>query len=231
MEEVVREYSRHGHSLPDEDQSNWIFLLEKHTNSHSGKLILDVGCGKGQFALDLSRNAKFVVGVDTSQAFKDKDDKNCCFINADCHHLPFKNESFDIVTTIGMLEHIEGYEDAIIEMKRVLKTSGYMLLFAGPTPLWRFIDTPAHRSIITRNPSVHRVRFLLKDGNVQKVWGENISYRLLSMNGWRLRRGPRSVRRLFEVNLFKVICINILKALERRDLEQNFCIIYTKKKK
>jgi SAM-dependent methyltransferase len=229
MNDSIRNYARTGHMGPEECQDNWIYLLEKYANGIDKKVILDVGCGKGQLVKELSKQAKYVVGIDSSEALKNYNNEwNYYFIRADCHNLPFKENVFDLVISIGMLEHITSYERAILEMKRALKQHGYMLLFAGPTPFWRSIDLPAHRSIIVRNPSPTRVLALLKDGNCKKVWGDNISYRLFQMPSWKLKRGPRYIQSLFEFRLIRHLCVHILSIFERLNLEQNFCIIYSK---
>jgi ubiquinone/menaquinone biosynthesis C-methylase UbiE len=44
------------------------------------------------------------------------------FQAADAAALPFDNESFDVIISFGVLHHIEGWQKALSEIKRVLKT-------------------------------------------------------------------------------------------------------------
>lgn len=229
INEDTKDYLCMGHTSPDTCQDNWKYLLEKYISNIEDKNILDVGCGTGQLSYELSRKSKYVIGIDTSLAFKDRTrSNNVDFIRADCHYLPFKDETFEIVISIGMLEHVADYERSIFEMKRVLKGSGSMFLFLGPTLFWRFLDTPRHRSIVTRNPSTLKVLSLLKDGKTKKIWRENVSYRFLKMEGWKFSRGPTCIQHLFEKRLVKIFFIHVLATMERFNLEQNICLIWEK---
>jgi len=55
-------------------------------------------------------------------------------IQADMRHVPFRDRSFDLVYTIGTLEHIEEYREALREIFRVLKPGG--LIIAGVPYKW-----------------------------------------------------------------------------------------------
>jgi ubiquinone/menaquinone biosynthesis C-methylase UbiE len=55
-------------------------------------------------------------------------------IQADAHSLPFADETFDIIASHNVLEHIENLEMHISEVHRVLRRPGYMYAFIGP--LW-----------------------------------------------------------------------------------------------
>jgi len=86
--------------------------------------ILEVGCANGQDALQFLDDAdKYeLVGVDII------DSKipfpNFTFVQADASKLPFEDNSFDLVISIGLLEHIEPIENlckVISEMHRVGK--------------------------------------------------------------------------------------------------------------
>ncbi len=87
------------------------------------KSILDVGCGNGFFVNTLSNtfSNRFnrVIGLDPSkEALKYvKTEKTCGTIT----ELPFENESFDLVTSLEVLEHLphEDYNRGISELKRV----------------------------------------------------------------------------------------------------------------
>src|SRR5690606_14398436 len=40
------------------------------------------------------------------------------------YHLPFSNESFDVITAMDFLEHVESPDQVIMEFSRVLKPGG-----------------------------------------------------------------------------------------------------------
>jgi len=94
--------------------------------------ILDVGCGVGEPTLfPLHERGYRVVGLDIS-------DSHLAFcqgldvVLGDAHHLPFPNDSFDLVVATEILEHV-AYPDLVLEeAKRVSSRWG---LFSVPHQL------------------------------------------------------------------------------------------------
>ncbi len=95
--------------------------------------ILDVGCASGfltsQIAAFFPLSESF--GIDSYKKaieFGRKTYPNIKFKFADAHRLPFKNESFDLITCIETLEHLENPEGAISEMYRCIRRNGRVLI-------------------------------------------------------------------------------------------------------
>lgn len=85
--------------------------LRPYLTKHS--LILDVGCGKAKTKDMIDAN---VIGVDLK--------KNLGLdIQADCRHLPFPNNIFDLVFSMCLFHHVKEKDRLITiqEMKRVTK--------------------------------------------------------------------------------------------------------------
>jgi SAM-dependent methyltransferase len=65
---------------------------------------------------------------------------------ADVYNLPFQDNEFDLVLCLGILEHLEDPKKAIVQMKRVLKPNGRILVSVpfmfpihdAPHDYWRF---------------------------------------------------------------------------------------------
>jgi SAM-dependent methyltransferase len=211
------------------DQSNWEYLLCNNVPELFDKTILDVGCASGFFLKDLTRLGKLTIGIDI------RDNSNISptlnFIQADCHTLPFKDQSFDLVVSLGVLEHVADYEQAIIEMKRLLKPNGYLFLMMGTTPLWKYLDNPEHIKTITRHPDVFTVLKLLQDGHIKKLWGDNIQYRLFQMDSFILFPTSPLLLQIFKSLILKQILVFGLQFLEKCNLEQNMCLLYSKQHK
>lgn len=207
------------------DQSNWYHLITKYIPDINEKRILDVGCDVGYLLKELSKICKSAVGVDFRHLEIDPA-SGYRFVQADCHNLPFEDRSFDLVISIGTLEHVSDYELAITEMKRVLSPGGYLLLFMGPTPLWKYLDNPAHRKTIPKHPEISTTLRLLKDGNVMKIWNENVQYRLFDMDTFKLFPTNPVLSNLFRSLLLRKVLSSFLKFLERHNLEQNICLVY-----
>jgi len=100
-----------------------IFLLPIKRYFH-GK-VLDIGAGIGEF-LDCYPDA---IGIDREYATASycHGGRVRC-IQADAHLLPFLNDSFDGVLLNNVLEHLERPEDALSEIRRVLKKGGRLMI-------------------------------------------------------------------------------------------------------
>jgi SAM-dependent methyltransferase len=94
-----------------------------------GKLVLDAGCGMGRFAEIVHRYGGEYVGVDYSFAI-DAAQANAGhlngvhFVQADLFHLPFADEVFDVVMSLGVLHHTPDPRRAFASLPRVLKPGG-----------------------------------------------------------------------------------------------------------
>jgi SAM-dependent methyltransferase len=104
--------------------------------------ILDVGCGTGATMGFLERYGA-VTGVDVSpQAVKYSQSQGlACLCLADGGHLPFVEGSFDLVTALDLLEHLDQESIGLGEMWRVLKSGGRLLAVVPAFPfLWSDFD-------------------------------------------------------------------------------------------
>jgi len=116
-----------------------------------GKSVLDVGCGDGTLAAEFHRKrASFVVGCDpdprmiakaTARTIAEPDAMR--YLLGRAEHLPFGDQSFDVVTAVTVLCFVEQRSRAVEEMARVLKPGG-RLVIGG---LGRFSTWAASRRI------------------------------------------------------------------------------------
>jgi SAM-dependent methyltransferase len=121
-------YSTRGINQRD---SLYLWFLEQVARYGHGRL-LDVSCGEGSF-LHLARRAGFeAIGIDFSAAALRKSQR-INSINqvalANAQQLPFSDNSFDVVTNIGSLEHYFDPAEAAREMTRVLRPGGVALVW------------------------------------------------------------------------------------------------------
>jgi SAM-dependent methyltransferase len=79
--------------------------------------------GAEVFGLDISR-------VTTHRAYLNGPDshRSMRVIQADIRNLPFEPDSFDFVYTMGTIEHINEYQEAVREIHRVLKPGGKTII-------------------------------------------------------------------------------------------------------
>ena len=96
-----------------------------------GARLLEIGCGMGTDLLQFARGGARCIGVDltprsieiTQHRFKlyGADGR---FMISDGEHLPFADESFDVVYSNGVLHHTPDTAGAIREVHRVLRPGG-----------------------------------------------------------------------------------------------------------
>ncbi len=87
------------------------------------KKILDLGCGQGGATNALADCSALCIGLDLGNKFIKLNNK-ANFTQANAHHIPFKDDSFDIIIMQDILEHVKGTEQMLKEAKRVLKDKG-----------------------------------------------------------------------------------------------------------
>jgi SAM-dependent methyltransferase len=107
---------------------------------YRGKAILDIGCGP-RGSLEWAGMTRERVGLDP---LVDKYRALCegqqqmTYVCAPSEHIPFKNGSFDSVSSFNSLDHVDNVDATIAEMKRVTAPGGRILLIVeighAPTP-------------------------------------------------------------------------------------------------
>jgi len=103
--------------------------------------VLDAGCGSGGTALSIAEEVSFAVGLDLSPRFSDSGTKlarekkirNVAFTQGDGLRLPYANQSFDVVLSHSVIEHLPEARAYIAECARVLKSGGRFYLSTAPT--------------------------------------------------------------------------------------------------
>lgn len=93
--------------------------------------ILDIGCGPGSLTNDLGSHCPqgSVIGVDISQIVIDiataaEHRANVSFKTVDAYHLPFDDNSFDVVHAHQVLQHVTNPVALLTEMSRVVRPTG-----------------------------------------------------------------------------------------------------------
>ena len=125
-------------------------LVEKicATLDNQNPRILDVGCGTGANLKMLARFGR-AEGVDISQQAVDfcrERGLDSVKLGA-VEELPYETDSFDVVTALDVVEHLDDDVEGLREMRRVLRPEGRVLLFV---PAFMFLwgvqdDVSNHR--------------------------------------------------------------------------------------
>lgn len=103
--------------------------LRRALEGAPGRGLADVGGGTGNYALALKRAGWEPVVVDRSpEMLARAAAKGLEVVEADAQALPFADESFDAVTMISMLHHVEDRPRALSEARRILRPGGRLVL-------------------------------------------------------------------------------------------------------
>ena len=114
-------------------RNHWLLFNElmNEERYNDGKKVLEIGCGRGSLScyfsdagydctlVDLSKNA-----ISLAKEIFYKNNLKANFLVGDANSLDFKDSSFDIIYSIGLLEHFEDIEQTLSEQIRVLKDGG-----------------------------------------------------------------------------------------------------------
>jgi len=120
----------------------WRLKIANRIKNNSIK-ILDVATGTADLAILMSkRTTENVIGVDISDLMLDigrkkitkKEISNIELINADGENLPFKNCTFNLVTSSFGIRNFENLKKGLKEFNRVLKNGGELIILEPSIP-------------------------------------------------------------------------------------------------
>jgi ubiquinone/menaquinone biosynthesis C-methylase UbiE len=120
-----------------------------------GQRLLDAGCGRYmKFCREFSSVAQ-VIGIDIENSLETDNRRNPFGIRGDLAQLPFGPNSFDVIISRSVIEHLADPPQVFLEFARVLKPGGvtivitpnkydYVSVIAAITPYW------VHRRLVSR---------------------------------------------------------------------------------
>lgn len=158
----LNELSRRKRYFPLYDDY-WLSALLRDVPTSSGIKVLDYGCGAGLLLDKLKGrfNDVYAIDIEKDLIFNlqrlQENTANTSFL-CDGKKLAFKDNTFDLVICRGVLHHIKDITRALSEIKRILKSNGYLII-SEPTRdnnLWRMVgDT--FTKVVRSFPSHHHI--------------------------------------------------------------------------
>jgi SAM-dependent methyltransferase len=116
-----------------------IYFRDLDLEALRGKVGLDAGCGKGRFTRILARYLDAEVALDGSSAVDAAarslaDLSNVTVVKADLRHSPFAPESFDFISSLGVLHHLDDPFEGFKRLLTYLAPKGQILLYLYSRP-------------------------------------------------------------------------------------------------
>lgn len=137
------------------DAGGLLAVLDRYLKRHKPRRILDVGCGTGTMLGYLSRYGR-AQGIDADeQAVRFCMERGVRDVQqVTVSTLPFADGTFDLVTILDVLEHIDDDAGTLRELHRVLRPGGLLLV---SVPAYRFLWGPQDEI------SNHKRRYLARE--------------------------------------------------------------------
>jgi len=124
--------------------------LVKFAGPLAEKSVLDLGSGWGGVVLEAAIPAKLAVGIEpdterlaiANELLKSDGPSTAKFVQGFGEHLPFPDNSFDVVASYQVLEHVQDPAQVVAEVSRVLKRGG---VFHFSTPNYMAFWEPHYK--------------------------------------------------------------------------------------
>jgi SAM-dependent methyltransferase len=171
-------------------QDRRLDLIRQHVKLE-GRRILDVGCGIGTYVTRFRQFSDEVYGVDIDEekvAIASAKLPNISLAPAE--HLPFADESFDVILLHEVIEHVESDRETIREAYRCLRPGGEIVIFApnrmypfethgfylGKRFIFRLCPVVNYTPDFIRNRFCHHVRIYTRRGIKRLFDGLNVDF-------------------------------------------------------
>lgn len=189
--------------VPDTKRITRFFKDIDFRNAHK---YLDVGCGAGAALDHCAQRGLDCFGFDLSaRAIKmcrlsEKDNIDTLVANGE--RLPYRSAFFDIVSSLGSIEHFSSVQQGLSEMSRVTKRDGQVLLVV-PNSFWILNQLQLYKG--TEQPQ----EMLATIGQ----WARLFNQHGFSVQGIRKDIGPRILKNHYPLGIIKRALLKITIAL------------------
>ncbi|MCA9837741.1 MAG: class I SAM-dependent methyltransferase [Trueperaceae bacterium] len=177
-------------------------------------ICLDVGTGTGHTAAALAPFVKEIYGLDPSEGMRLAAEQtygsieNLSFVDGSSEATGFPDNHFDIVTARHTLHHHPSMSRTLLELHRILKPGGRLIIVDEVTPNQE-VDDWYHELELTRDPTHFRAYYLyewqsfIRDADLSWIVGDSETRYTLDCESWIKRMNPRpeqaeAVRHLFK---------------------------------
>ncbi|OGB98194.1 hypothetical protein A2V82_06730 [candidate division KSB1 bacterium RBG_16_48_16] len=209
-------------------------LIDREAQKYPQGKMLEIGCGAGWELVYWASKGLDATGIDLSATALELARRNLAHNDlkaelrqANAEELPFENNTFDIVASLGVLHQTRSTQKAIAEVKRVLKPGGEGIITLYYKYSWKILLSKFARvnfefshqdAPITRLYDKKELKLLFSDFNSVQVFLDYI-------------KATKSPRKGFLAGLFNNIFVplyNALPTLIRRNFGHAAVVIVTR---
>lgn len=178
LDEVAQAYNDRysGEGFRNSDSYyRWVLRILR---PRSGAKLLDIACGMGNLLYFASQQSLECYGIDLSSVAVEV--ARCRAPQAhiaegNAETLDFADESFDYVTILGSLEHLLDPGKGLLEIRRVLKWGGKVLIdvpnaYYLPDMVWQVWCRgygPNHKQVVERFAAINEWRAFIESGGLK----------------------------------------------------------------
>lgn len=164
-------------------------IFELINKEKKGK-ILDLGCLKGEFSLELKKKEWNVFGGDISSALTEAKKKGIKCIKFDFEKpFPFKDNSFDGVFAGEIIEHIFDTDFFVSELNRILKPEGFLVI-STPNTAWL-----GNRFLLLIGKKPLNLDYFLSGGHIRAYTFELLEKQLI-LHGFKIEKKTSELLRI-----------------------------------
>jgi SAM-dependent methyltransferase len=120
-----------------EGQERRLAMIQRYVDLKD-KRILDIGCGVGMYTSAFMRYTPHVFGVEIEQERACEAQQHAAgIIVSPAERLPFADDTYDMLFSHEVLEHVDNDRRCVDEMVRITRPGGYIVVFV-PNRLYFF---------------------------------------------------------------------------------------------
>jgi 2-polyprenyl-6-hydroxyphenyl methylase/3-demethylubiquinone-9 3-methyltransferase len=174
----------------------WVAEVIRDQRGAGSARILDIGCGAGFLtnALAKDRAEHRITGLDFAEdslatARRHDETKRVTYVQGDAMALPFADESFDVVSAMDFLEHVEDPGAAVTEAARVLAPGGHFFFHTFDRNLlaWLIVIKGVELFVQNTPKHMHVLRLFVKPKELRAMCEKaNLSVREIRGSGPKL---------------------------------------------
>jgi len=178
-------------------------------NTPEKGLILDAGCGDCTYSKILANETRNIISLDINKPQNTQRNEFNFFLSS-IEYLPFKNDAFDFIYCLSVIQLINGDKNVIKEFHRILKPGG-SLFFTVPTqrsPFRIIRELEIFFGVYTyQQYMVKHHHYYSKKEILELI---DIFSRIKSIKGYKYNFFPRLLNFILDVSKLKPILLKVL---------------------